>query len=526
MEIRNTQYQEQQLQQIQRLNAQQILQVRMLEMPLAQIEQAVKDELCENPALERSYDEDQGYGNGIESNTDGDYNGNDGGENADESDSFSERENNVKMEAEQERSDRADALDEALDSMGSDDRNESMEGDYRTRSNNQFDADQEEMVYGESQSFYSNLTQQAADEDLTEREMQIMDYLIGSLDSDGLLRKPLIDISDELAIYHSLDCTESEIESVLEVLQSFDPAGIGARTLQECLLLQIKRMKPSELRRRMAIIVTRYFDEFTRKHWEKLSQHLGISTEQTNRVIEALRRLNPKPGASLGETMGRNTQQVTPDFIIDTAYDGTVTFQLNNGDIPVLQVSDDFMEQYNGFMANKSSLNKHQKEGLLYVRDKIERAKGYIEAINKRCTTMTKTMRAIIDIQHKFFVDGDETEIVPMTLRDVAERIGMDISTVSRVCNSKYADTRWGTFPLRHFFSEGYAVNGSEEEMSTRKIKIALREIISREDKRKPLSDQELCKYMEKEGYPIARRTIAKYREQMNIPIARLRKQL
>lgn len=523
--------QEQQQQQLlqQRLTAQQILQVRMLEMPLAQIEQAVNSELCDNPALEAespygddAYDGggDDAYApSGSESSDEG-YDGNDDGEDS----MFDEgRDDNAVME--QERADREDAMDSALDNMGSDDRDGMPDSDYHTCSNNSDrDADQEERVFGESQSFYDILTQQAADEDLDDRQKQIMDYLIGSLDGNGRLVKDLPAISDELAIYQYMDCTTEEIAHVLKILQSFDPAGVGARSLQECLLLQIARREPSEMRRRMAIVIAKYFDDFTKKHWRKIAGHLRISEEQAERVIAELRRLNPKPGASLGETIGRNTQQVTPDFIVDTAFDGTVTFQLNHGDLPQLRVSEDFIEQLKGFQSNREALNKREREGFLYVREKVEKAKGYIEAIHRRNQTMEKTMAAIIHLQEKFFRDGDESDIQPMTLKDVADRIGMDISTVSRVCNSKYADTRWGTFKLRHFFSEGYAVEGQEEELSTRKIKLALKDLIEAEDKRKPLSDDALAKLMKKEGYPIARRTVAKYREQMNIPVARLRK--
>lgn len=520
------QEQEQQLVQQQRLTAQQILQVRMLEMPLAQIEQAVKAELCDNPALEADSPDD-GYGENVEGYDDprSDYDDVSESSDGDAYDGMDDYDDSNRIEEEQERSDREDALDAALDSMGSDDRDGQYDSDYRSMGVSVTpDADQEEQVFGESQSFYDNLMQQVADEDLDDRQLQIITYLIGSLEGDGLLHKSLLDISDELAIYHSLDCSEKEIESVLEILQSFDPAGVGARNLQECLVLQIKRREPSEMHRRMALVIVRYFDIFTKKHWDKLAHHLQLTPEQTKRVIDEIRKLNPRPGSSLGETMGRNTQQVTPDFIVDTAYDGTVTFQLNQGDVPMLRVSSDFEQQYQGFQKNRESMNRMQKEALLYTKEKLDRARGYIEAVQKRRTTMMKTMRAIIDIQRKFFQDGDESDLVPMTLKDVADRIGMDISTVSRVCNAKYADTRWGTFRLRHFFSDSYTVSGTSEELSTRKIKIALRDLIDAEDKKHPLSDQALAEEMKKLGYPIARRTVTKYREQLNLPIARLRK--
>lgn len=495
------QNQEQKLLQQQRLTAQQILQVRMLEMPLAQIEQAVKSELCDNPALEAEYQE------------------------PDYSEEAYEPEESADSAEEQERLDREDALDQALDAMGLDDRDESMESDYKARSNNHDpDADQEEMIYGDVQSFYDKLMEQVSEEELSERKRSIVEYIIGSLDNDGLLRKSIISIADELAIYNNLDCSEQEILQALKVVQSFDPAGVGGRTLQECLLLQVARREPSEMRHLMALVLAHHFDEFTKKHWEKLSSRLHITPEKTQRVIAELRKLSPRPGSAFGETMGRNTQQVTPDFIIETSLDGTVTFQINQGNVPQLHVSQDFMEQMRGYQQNKGSLNKHEKEGLLYIKEKVERARGYIEAVQKRHRTMEKTMQAIIDIQKKYFQDGDESDLVPMTLKDIGDRIGMDISTVSRVCNGKYADTRWGIFKLRHFFTDGYNISGTNEELSTRRIKLALKDIIAAEDKRKPLSDEAIAKALERQGYPIARRTVAKYREQLGLPVARLRK--
>lgn len=499
-----------QQQQVQRLTAQQFMQVKMLEMPLAQIEQNIKAELYDNPALEAESSSSDAYG---------DMGSQDDGRTTDEDGDASETDN---FEAEKEKEDRDDALDSALESMGSDD---SLGSDYRTYSNNSSpDEEQEEMVYGDTKSFYDKIMEQVADEELTERQREIMEYLVGSLDGDGFLRKDVASVCDELAVYHSLDCSEEEIREVLSVLQSFDPAGLGAADLRECLLLQIKRKEPSPLRTNMAIIVMRYFDEFTKKHYEKLRQHLRINNEELAEAIKALQRLNPRPGASLGETMGRSTQQITPDFIVDTTDDGRVTFQLNQGDIPRLYVSQDFEQQYKGFMANQQSLNRREKEALLFAKERIERARGYIEAIEKRRQTMTSTMQAIIDIQKKFFLDGDEGDLVPMTLKDVGDRVGLDISTVSRVCSTKYADTQWGIFRLKHFFTEGYNVADTGEEMSTRKIKLALADIINKENRAKPYSDEKLAKLLKEQGYPIARRTVAKYREQLGFPVARLRK--
>jgi RNA polymerase sigma-54 factor len=338
-----------------------------------------------------------------------------------------------------------------------------------------------------------------------------------------LLRKPLDAISEELAIYHNLDVTVKEIEQTLAMLQTFDPAGIGARSLQECLLLQIDRRPDSRVKTLMARVVNDYFEAFTKKHWDKIQSALALNEEQSEALFHELRKLNPRPGASLGETVGRSLQQITPDFIVDTQDDGTVTFTLNNGEVPELKVSQSFVDSMKEYQANKDNLSKQTKEALLYIKKKVDAAQGFIEAVKVRRQTLTLTMRAIIQLQHQFFVDGDEASLRPMILRDVAEKTGLNVSTISRVSSSKYAQTRWGTFPLRHFFSDGY-VTDSGEELSTRKIKSILSDIIEAEDKHHPLSDDQLKDTLAQKGFPIARRTVAKYREQLGVPIARLRK--
>jgi RNA polymerase sigma-54 factor len=358
---------------------------------------------------------------------------------------------------------------------------------------------------------------------MTERDSAIMEYLIGSLDDDGLLRKELNAISDELAVYHNIDATEQEIEDVLHILQTFDPAGIGARSLQECLLLQIERRDNSRLKELMQRVVTSFFDAFTKKHWKKIQQALKLTDVQAAALFRELRKLNPKPGASLGETVGRSLQQITPDFIVDTGDDGTVSFVLNQGDLPELQVSQSFANSMQEYQQDKEHLSRQAKDALLYIKKKVEAAQGFIEAVKQRRHTLYITMKAIIDWQLRFFQDGDEADLKPMILKDIAERTGLDISTISRVSNVKYAQTRWGTFPLRFFFSDGYTTEDGEE-MSTRKIKLALKEIIENENKQKPYSDEALMKLMNEKGFPIARRTVAKYREQMGFAVARLRK--
>ena len=410
------------------------------------------------------------------------------------------------------------ALDEALAGLGRDDEDLPV-----YQSGGAITEEREEMVYGDSISFYDQLKEQMGEVDMTDRQRYILEYLIGSLDDDGLLRKELYAISDELAIYHNLDVTEHEIAEVLTILQEFDPAGIGARNLQECLLLQIERRDPSRLKDLMKRVVNDHFEAFTKKHWQKIQASLGLNDEQAAALFRELRKLNPRPGASMGETVGRSLQQITPDFIVDTQDDGTVTFTLNNGEVPELKVSQSFADSMKEYQQNKENMSRQTKEALLYIKKKVDAAQGFIEAVKVRRHTLTVTMRAIIQLQHQFFVDGDESSLRPMILKDVAEKTGLDLSTVSRVSNSKYALTRWGTFPLRYFFSDGITTE-SGEELSTRQIKVALRDMVDGEDKKHPMSDDMLKEKLAEMGYPIARRTVAKYREQLGIPIARLRK--
>ena len=508
------QTQEQKLQQVQRLSQQQMLQVHLLEMPLTELEQNVNAELDDNPALETSSPDDVFDGGHVEGSDStasyGDDSHSDGSEGS--ADDFS---------AQNEREERDDALTAALERIG--EGSDDMPTAGYTGGAGADSADYEEMVYGDTTSFYDKLKEQMGETELSEKDQQIMEYVIGSLDSDGLLRKDSESISDELAIYHGLDCTTEDVDRVIRILQTFDPAGIGAHSLQECLLLQIKRRPNDTIKPLMQKVITECFDEFTKKHFDKIRATLGVDVDTAERVQAELRRLNPKPGSSLGETEGRNLQQITPDFIVDTDDEGNVTFTLNGGNIPELKVSPSFAEMMETYKNNKAAMSRRDKEALLYAKEKVERARGYIEAIKVRRRTLTITMQAIIDWQRRFFQDGDEADLKPMILKNIADKTGLDISTISRVSNIKYAQTNWGTFPLRFFFSDGYTT-GEGEELSTRKIKLALKELINNEDKKKPMSDDALTKALAKQGFPIARRTVAKYREQLGLPVARLRK--
>ena len=468
-------------------------------MPLQQLLERIETEMHDNPALEPTVDE-----------ADPDYN--------ESTDSMDSPESTDDYDAEREREERSDALDAALENLGRDDEDLPIYQSGRSSAE-----EREEMIYGESLSFYDQLLEQVGEMELSDQERYVMEYLIRSLDDDGLLRTSLDSISEELAIYHGIDLSTSQLEHILRKLQQLDPAGIGARDLRECLLLQIDRREKSRVKELMQTVITDYFDEFTKKHWDKIQQALRLNDLQTEALMNELRRLNPKPGASMGETIGRSMQQITPDFIVDTQDDGSVTFSLNSGEIPHLQVSQSFADLLKDYQKNKDGLSRQMKEALLYTKQKVDAAQNFIDAIQTRRRTLTLTMKAIIHWQHRFFEEGDESLLRPMILKDIAEKTGLDLSTVSRVSNSKYVQTRWGTFPLKYFFSDGY-VTESGEELSTREIKAALRDIIEAEDKRKPMSDEALGEALKAKGYPIARRTVAKYRDQLGIPVARLRK--
>ena len=493
------QIQEQKLEQKlqQSISQQQLLQSQLVELPLQQLAERIETEMHDNPALETTSDDPE-FTEYPEYNDD-----------SETSDDY---------DIQREREERSDALDAALENIGRDDEELPVYQGGRPAYE-----EHEDMVLGESQSFYDQLLEQVGELELSDQDRYVMEYLIRSLDDDGLLRASIEGISDELAIYHNIDLTKEQIEAVLHKLQQLDPPGIGARSLQECLLLQVDRKEKSSLTNLMKRVLTDYFDAFTKKHWDKIQRALALDDLQTDELLHELRRLNPKPGAAMGETIGRSMQQITPDFIVDTQDDGIVTFTLNSGDLPQLQVSQSFADLLKDYQNNKEGLTRQMKEALLYTKQKVDAAQSFIDAVQMRRRTLTLTMKAIIRLQHKFFEEGDESLLRPMILKDVAEKTGLDLSTISRVSNSKYVQTRWGMFPLKFFFSDGY-VTESGEELSTREIKAALRDIVEAEDKRKPMSDEALCDALKQKGYPIARRTVAKYREQLGIPIARMRK--
>lgn len=466
----------------QRLTPQQLLVGQMIEKPIDQLREFVEKKVLENPALESSPKEEDEWGGGM-------------GENQTPPDNSSL------------------SLTDNHDGSTSDDRydNDVPIPIYNTQ--------RTDITYGDTTSFYDKLKEQMGEHELDNQQQEIMKYLIGSLDNDGLLRKDTETICDELAIYYGIDATANEVETVLATLQRFDPPGVGAHNLRECLLLQIERKKPSWIKTITKQIVTNYFDDLLKNHWRKLQNVLHLSDEDKEAIQSEIRKLNPKPGSSLGEVQGFNIHQITPDFIVDTNDDGSVSFSLNQGDLPDIAVSETYIDILN----NTKNMSKRDREALPILRKDLESAKGLIDAIQQRQHTLQATMKAIIRRQRKFFQDGDEADLRPMILKDIADDTGLDISTISRVTNEKYAQTRWGIFRLRFFFTDRYEKDG--EEMSTRKIKLALREIIDHENKQHPLTDAKLEEEMKKKGFPIARRTIVKYREQMKIPKSSLRRE-
>ena len=485
----------------QTLSPQQLLQVRLLELPVAELEQRVRTEMDDNPALEESLKCEEDFPVDDQANE----------EKEKEEDTYAET---------VEKDERQSALDEALSSIGADD----QMPEYIAPHNPSRPEHPEEITYGDTISFYDELKEQIGEHQFDKKQREIAEYLIGSLESDGLLHKSLTTIEDELAIYQNIDTSIDELETILSVIQEFDPPGIGARDLQECLLLQIQRKGNTPLKHIEEKIIKDYFKAFTLKHWNQIKSDLRREEVDINDALNELCKLNPKPGASMGETVGQNYQQITPDFIVTPDDDGDLDFTINGGNLPELCISDSFVELMQQYAQQKEKMNRRDKETLLYAKQKVEAARGFIDAIKKRRQTLIVTMAAILSIQKDFFREGDESMMHPMILKDVAEKTGLDISTISRVSNSKYVQTHWGTFPLKYFFSDGFTTK-SGEEISTFEIKNALKDLIDKEDKKHPLSDQALTEELNKQGYPLARRTVAKYREQFGLSVARLRKQ-
>jgi RNA polymerase sigma-54 factor len=468
----------------QRLSPQQIQLMKLLQVPTMELDQRIKQEIEENPALEEGEDYDEDY------------------ENEDDYDDYEEEVPEFDIS-------------EYIDEDGS---------DYKTKANNTSKDDEERVIpLSGEQSFQEKLIEQLHLLYLTDVQFQIAEMIIGNLDESGYLKREIDALVDDLAFALNLNVTEPEVEEILEVIQELDPAGVGARDLQECLLIQINRKQDGDITRFTAkVILEKYFEEFTKKHYERIAAKLEIEDEDLKDAIEEILKLNPKPGGSMKES-AKNHQQIIPDFMI-TEFEGQLELNINGRNAPDLKVSKTY-EQMLRTYAEGAKTSKSDKEALLFVKQKLDGAKWFIDAIKQRQNTLLHTMEAIMTYQRSYFLTGDETQLKPMILKDIAEIVNLDISTVSRVANSKYVQTGYGIFPLKYFFSESLSTD-SGEEVSTREVKKILSEAIESEEKRKPLTDEKLMALLQEKGYNIARRTVAKYREQLNIPVARLRKEL
>ena len=474
----------------QKLSPQQIQFIKLLQIPTAELETRIEEELEINPALEEGMDE---YDK----------------EPADD-DPFADD------YGDEEYKDRSDEVD--LGSYLNDDEY----GGYKMQGDGNYAEEERDMPLATSSSLMESLMQQLGYVDLTAQQRLVGEQLIGSIESDGYIRRSMQAIVNDLAFSHNIFTDVDELEEVLQKIQTFDPPGIAARSLQECLVLQLQRKDPTDANVRMAIrIVNDFFEEFSKKHFEKIQKRLNISEERLKKIIQLITRLNPKPGSVEGDAGA--AQYLIPDFIL-TNNNGKLELTLNSRNAPELRISRSFAEMMDTYEKSDKS-NKALKETVSFVKQKLDAAKWFIDAIKQRQATLLKTMNAIVRFQYDFFQTGDETRLRPMILKDIAQLIDMDVSTVSRVANSKSVQTEFGIYPLKYFFSEGISTD-SGEDVSSREVKNILKEFIDNEPKNNPLSDDKLEKMLNDRGYNIARRTVAKYREQLNIPVARLRKQL
>ncbi len=473
---------------LQKLSPQQIQVIKLLEIPALQLEQRIKKELEENPVLE--VEDDSTYGEHEEETPDL---------------RSGEDKDNEEFSVE--------------DYMPEDE----IPG-YRLQTNNYSPDDKQvDIPFSVGDTFHEFLQEQAGMDTLNEQQQMLAEYIIGNIDEDGYLRRDLASISDDLAFHLNMSVSEEELAAVLEVIQGFDPPGVGARTLQECLLLQLYR-RPGEHQKLAITIIKDYFEEFTKKHYDKISRRLNVDDAGLKQAIDLILKLNPKPGSSYSNPLNKSNQHIVPDFLLESV-DGELQLSLNQKNIPELRINESYLDMLRSMMANRNHSNRNTREAAAFVKQKIDNARWFIDAIRQRQQTLLSTMAEIIEFQKEYFRDGDETRLKPMILKDISERTGLDISTVSRVSNSKYIQTHFGIFPLKYFFSEAMQKE-SGEEVSTREIKKILKDCIDNEDKRHPVTDEKLTEILREKSYNIARRTVAKYREQLDIPVARLRRQL
>jgi RNA polymerase sigma-54 factor len=481
---------------LQKLSPQQIQLMKLLQVPTAILDERIKEEMEENPALEQG---DEGHEDEFENKD----------EFADSNDDEFEKDGSA------DEYDNIDISEYVQD--GDDDI-----GDYKLRDENYPEIDDNRVIpHKVETSFNELMLQQLGMLKLNEKQQKIAEQIVGSLDDDGYLRREITSIIDDLAFRQNVDTNEKEVGDIILQIQQFDPPGVAARNLQECLLLQLERKidqgKPIELAIK---VLDKYFDEFTKKHYEKIQKGLDLNDEQLRQIIAQIVKLNPKPGGLVGDT-NKGENYVIPDFFIANN-NGKLELTLNSKNAPDLRISEGYRDMLKDYDKGTKK-DKQQKEAVLFIKQKIDSAKWFIDAIKQRQNTLLNTMEAIMNYQHEFFLTGDETDLKPMILKDIAERTNLDISTVSRVANSKFVQTEFGSYRLKFFFSESLQTD-SGEEVSTREVKKILTDLIGEESKKHPYSDEKLTEMLQEKGYNIARRTVAKYREQLNIPVARLRK--
>ncbi len=476
---------EQKLQQ--KLSPAQIQVIKMLEVPTLELEERIRQELEENPALEEGAElsDDDNYQDDLND---------DGG-------------NNDDMDLEEY------MMDDDIP-------------DYRLKVNNTSKDDKrEDIPFSIGKTFHEHLTEQLGLQDISDHLRTIAEYVIGNIDDEGYLRRPIESMVDDIVFHAGVSTNEQEVEDMIALVQEFDPAGVGASTLQECLKLQLER---KTYRRETDIalrIIENYFEEFSKKHYDKIIKYLEISEDELRDAITEIAHLNPKPGNAWGgNLLEKSMSVVIPDFILEND-EGKLRVHLNDSNIPELRVSTTYNDLFQTYTDQKGEKNTALKDAVVFARQKIDSARWFIDAIKQRHQTLLTTMQAIVNYQREFFTEGDDVYMKPMILKDIADITGYDISTISRVSNSKYIQTEFGVYPVKYFFSESMT-NDSGEEVSTREIKKILQDCVESEDKRKPLNDDALAEVLKTKGYPIARRTVAKYREQLNIPVARLRKEL
>lgn len=483
---RQTLQQEQKLQQ--KLSPQQIQLMRLLELNEPEMEERIKQELVENPALDEAVD-------GVADDT-----------------------ANINLNEDGQPTESAEQL-----SLG-DYSSEDDIPDYRFGSGGYSQEERTEYTpVGGGSTFHEFLMEQLAVRKLSERDCHIAEYIIGNIDDNGYLQRPLDAISDDLIFQIGLDVSTAEIAYILQIIQDFEPAGVGASTLQECLLLQLERRSGTPSNMLAFRIVNEMFDAFSKKHYDKIVKALEISEDELRAAIHEISNLNPKPGSAWSEDYSAS-EQITPDFEV-YEQDGSLVINFISGNIPTLTVSRQYREMFEDYNANKQNRTRERRDALLFVKQKLDAAQWFVNAVQQRRKTLLDTITAIVELQKDFFFTGIESDLRPMVLRDVAERTGYDISTISRATSTKYVQTPFGIYSLKHFFSEGIQ-NNEGDEVSTREIKHILQECVAQEDKSAPYSDDRLCELLHQKGYPIARRTVAKYREQLGIPVARLRKEL